>query len=149
MKPLTLGLLSIFLIVSTGVAQECINPKSEDCPHEPRFEMMRKFEMLDLTEEQREEIEDAEIGARKKIIPLKAEIELKMIDLENEMRADELNRTKIMKITEDISDLRLKIQQTKIDQRLKIHSILTPEQREQLQRPMHKTHERRLKFREE
>jgi len=150
MKPFTLGLLSIFMIVSTGVAQKCINPMSESYPREPRFEMAKKFEMLDLTKEQREEIENARVEMRKKIIPLRAEIELKQIDLENEMRADEPNRTKIMKITEEISNLKLKIQQTRIDQMLKTHSILTPDQREQLQRPIHKIIKKReVKFRED
>ncbi|UCG92436.1 MAG: periplasmic heavy metal sensor [candidate division WOR-3 bacterium] len=151
MKQLIFGLLAIFMTLSTGIAQEREESAVADCPPHHRREKVERFEMLDLTEEQREKIEDAEIEARKKIIPLKAEIEMKAIDLEKEMKADNPNRSKIMKLTEEISNLRLKIQQTRIDVRLKVHALFTPEQREQLRghkmfghRPMHKFFKKRM-----
>lgn len=151
MKQLILGLCVIFMAPSTGIAQECEGRASADCPPHQRCEKVERFQMLDLTEEQRAEIEDAEIEARKKIIPLKAEIEMKKIDLEKEMKADKPNRSRIMKLTEEISSLKLRIQQTRIDVRLKVHALLTPEQMEQLRghkmfghRPHHKFFKKRM-----
>lgn len=151
MRQLILGLFVIFMTLSTGIAQEWKEPTSADRPHQQRGEKVKRFEMLDLTKEQRQEIGNARIEARKKIIPLKAEIELKEIDLEKEMRADKPNRSKIMKLTEEISSLRLKIQQTRIDEKLKVHALLTPEQREQLRghkmfghRPLQKFFKKRV-----
>ena len=42
-----------------------------------------------------------------------------------------------MKITKEISNLELKMKQTKIDQKLKVHALLTAEQREQMKKMHH------------
>ncbi len=103
--------------------------------HEMRGEM--GLEMLDLSAEQHDEIKAIKTETQKKIIPVKADIELKQIDLRNAMDVDDPNRNKIMQLTKEISDLKLKIKQTKIDQKLRIHAMLTPEQREQMKSMHH------------
>lgn len=95
------------------------------------------LEMMDLSEEQKEDIKALNTEMQKIIIPIKADIELKEIDLRDEMNADEPNRDKIMKLAKEISDLELKIKQTQIDQKLKVHALLTPEQREQMKKMHH------------
>ncbi|HEC79531.1 MAG TPA: periplasmic heavy metal sensor [candidate division WOR-3 bacterium] len=127
----------LFIVVSLGFAQEgCRNFPPGQPPHGHRMMPEMRLEMLDLTASQRDEIEAARLEAQKKIIPLKAEIELKRLDLEKEMRADTPNRSKIMKLTEEINKIELKIKQTKLDEMLKIRSVLTPEQREELKKPL-------------
>jgi Spy/CpxP family protein refolding chaperone len=144
MKYLALIIAAWLMIASTTFAQE----PWEDCPgkgHPCRQEYARGMEMLDLTDEQQEAISDARVEAKKKIIPLKAEIGLKRIDLEQEMKKDELNRAKIMKKLKEINDLELKIKQAEVDARIKIHSLLTPEQREKLKKPLHQIRKKILK----
>ncbi|MCK4453694.1 periplasmic heavy metal sensor [candidate division WOR-3 bacterium] len=138
MKKIFLLLTALFIITSLGYAQECHGTGRADHPHKHKMHQKMKFEMLNLSNEQRDAIENASFETRKKIIPLRSEIELKRLDLEKEMKADEPNRSKIMKTMKEISDLDLKIKQTEMDQRLHIHSMLTPEQKEQLKKPLHK-----------
>lgn len=107
------------------------------CPQMKEMHGGMKLEMLDLSAEQKEHIKAIKTETQKKIIPVKADIELKQIDLRNEMSADNPNRDRIMKITKEISDLELKIKQTKIDQKLKAHALLTAEQREQMKKMHH------------
>lgn len=95
------------------------------------------LEMLDLSAAQHDEIKALKTETHKRIIPMKAEIELKQIDVRNAMDADNPDRNKIMQLTKEISDLELKIKQAKIDQKLKVHATLTPEQREQMKSMHH------------
>lgn len=146
MKKILPILIPLFVISSFGYAQGCPGHGHDpvDHPHKHKIAQKMRFEMLNLNDEQREAIEDARFEARKKIIPLKSEVELKRLDLEKEMKTDEPNRSKIMKIMKEISDLELKIKQTGVDERLKIHSILTPEQREQLKKPLRKVIQKKI-----
>lgn len=137
MKTILLGLVLFFMILSTGHAQQYQPTMPSGQHHRHKFQMHKKFQMLDLSNEQREIIDVVKDEAKTKIIPIKADIQLKRINLKNEMKADEPNREKIMEITEEINDLQLQIKQTVIDEKLKIHSILTSEQRKQLKLSMY------------
>jgi len=128
-------LITLFTLSSMGLAQDVDRPERPDFPQKHKMAQQMRLEMLDLSDEQREAIEDTKFDAQKKIIPLRADIELRRLDLHKEMQSDDPNRNKIMKIVKEISDLELKIKQTEINKRLDIHSILTPEQREELKRP--------------
>ena len=144
MRKKLLVLIGLLIIISYGFAQEF------DCPGHGGLEgkhqagHMKKLEMLDLSPEQREEIETSRYEVEKKVIPLRAEIQLKHLDMQKEMQADNPNRSKLMNLTGQISNLQLKIKQLMLDQKLKIHSILTPEQREQIHKPMGKRIEKKI-----
>ncbi|MGB3340714.1 MAG: periplasmic heavy metal sensor [bacterium] len=125
-------LLGLLVLVSYGFAQEFHTQKKFQQEMMQDKEPMMRMQMLDLSDEQRGEIENSKYELEKKTIQLRADIQLKHLDLQREMKADNLNRSKLMNLTQDISNLELKIKQLKIDQKLKIHSILTPEQRLQL-----------------
>jgi Spy/CpxP family protein refolding chaperone len=144
MKKLIPIIVALFILMPAVYAQEFRGPEGREHGHQQKMAQKMRFEMLDLSEEQREEIHTLRISTKKKIIPLKADIELKRIDLENEMRVDQPNRNKVMKLIKEISDLELKIKQTQVDQKLKINSILTSEQREQLKRPMRKVIKKKI-----
>jgi len=132
-------IIAFLSLVATGYAQEGDPLKPPEPPCCPKMQMMMdKLEMLGLNPEQLKQIEAVRMAMRKDIIPLKAELEMKQIDLETEMKAEKPERDKIMKLLKEISDLELKIKQINIDEKLKIHSILTPEQREKMRMPMHK-----------
>ena len=118
MKAIFLGLLSFFVIISTGYAQECETEILVERPGMHKLHLEKRFELLDLSIEQREKVDAIKDETKKKIIPLRAEIALKRIDLENEMEEAEPNRSRLMKLTKEISDLQLKIKQTKIDEKL-------------------------------
>lgn len=149
MKYVPMMLIALSLL---GFSQDHNMPCQGDFHKKHGMAEKMKFEMLDLTAEQREAIENIHKETKRKIIPLKADIELKQLDLESAMKADEPSRSKIMGLIEDINDLELKIKQTHVDAKLKVHSILTPEQREQMKNPMHQGMKKKViikKFSEE
>lgn len=107
------------------------------CKHEGG-EMGHALMMLDLSEAQTEQIEQIEMKAEKNMIAVRADIDIKTLDLEKEMMEENPNRAKIMQIVKDIHGLELKIKQAWVDQHLQIHALLTPEQRAQMKGAMHK-----------
>ncbi|MEO0129608.1 MAG: periplasmic heavy metal sensor, partial [candidate division WOR-3 bacterium] len=88
--------------------------------------------------EQKAKIEEVRIETRKDIIPIKSQIELKQIDLHKEMKADNPNKDKILKLSQEIHNLEWQIKKLHIEEKLKIHSLLTPEQRAKLKIPKKK-----------
>jgi len=139
-KAIPLALATIVFVSAAYAQGPCTGCKDKEemgpgMMHEMRGEM--GFEMLDLSAEQRDGMKAIKTETQKKIVPMKAEIELKQIDLRNAMDVDNPNRNRIMQLTKEISDLQLKIKQAKIDQKLKVHAMLTPEQREQMKSMHH------------
>lgn len=127
----TVLFFTLTLAGAQGHGEHCGTEKG----HGKGYAMKAKFELLDLSTEQRETINAIRVDTEKEIIRLKADIELKRIDLEQEFKADEPNRTRIMKLLEDITDVQLTVKKARADAHLKIHGILTPEQREELKAP--------------
>lgn len=140
-KVIPIALAAVVFISAAYAQGQCMMQSQHKeemcCPQMKEMHGGMQLEMLDLSAEQKEDMKALKTETQKKIIPIKADIELKQIDLHNEMSADNPNRDKIMKITKEISDLELKIKQTKIDQKLKVHALLTPEQREQMKKMHH------------
>ena len=130
--------LILSLILLTGL----IGYAQEMCPmHRQGPREMKQFppELLDdLSPEQKAKIDETRIEMRKNIIPIKAQIELKQIDLHKEMEADNPNKDRILKLSQEIHELEWQIKKLNIEERLKLHSILTPEQREKLKMPRKK-----------
>ena len=125
-------IIGLFIIMSFGFAQE--SQCSGQCQQKAMSgkEPMMKMQMLELTNEQREKIENSKYELEKKTIQLRADIQLKHLDLQKEMKAENPDRNKLMKLTKDISDIELKTKQLMLDHKLKVHSLLTPEQRKQM-----------------
>ncbi|MEO0094807.1 MAG: Spy/CpxP family protein refolding chaperone [candidate division WOR-3 bacterium] len=132
MKNLT---LCLSLVLFTGL----IGYSQDMCPMHrqgPRDMEPCPPELLDdLTPEQKAKIEDIRIETRKNTIPIKSQIELKQIDIHKEIKADNPNKDRILKLSQEIHELEWQIKKLHIEERLKIHSILTPEQREKLKMP--------------
>jgi Spy/CpxP family protein refolding chaperone len=128
-------LLAITLSVGYGAKHEGRGMMC--CPHKA-WEMGHGLMMMDLSEDQMEKVEKIKMDTEKNVISIKADIDIKQLDLEKEMMAENPDRDKIMKIVKDIHALELKIKQTRIDQHLQIQGLLTPEQRAQMKDPMQK-----------
>lgn len=100
-----------------------------------RGEIRTHLKDLNLSQEQRDKIEASATQVQKQIIPIRAEIELRQVDLRTEMKADKPNEQKILALSREIHDLEYKIKELKLKERLLVHSILTPEQRDKLRAP--------------
>ncbi len=90
------------------------------------YQMM--CEELDLTDKQKEQMEDLHIKNRKKMITAKANLELLEIDKRSAMRNKDFKQAKA--VTKEISKMKQNIAISRIDQQEERWNILTPEQQE-------------------
>ncbi len=91
---------------------------------------------LGLTEEQHKQFDDLKMKHIKEVMPLKTELQIKQMELGALWRADELDAKKIIAKVKEISGLREKLQVAKVEHRLNMYKVLTPEQRKQARRFM-------------
>jgi len=91
--------------------------------------MPRMERMLNLSEDQISKISDYRLQLKKEILPLRSELFQKRNELKLLITADNPNQGKIKNTLEAISKLRLKMQQKRVDQMLKIRSLLTADQK--------------------
>jgi Spy/CpxP family protein refolding chaperone len=87
---------------------------------------------LGLTEPQRQQMRALHTEARKAGIRARADLQLKRLELEELLEADEPNQAAIDKTIGELNDLRATAFKRRIDQRLAFHRLLTPEQRGKL-----------------
>ena len=128
-----LSLIFILALVSLGYGQRIHNVQ-----YRHKLELKKRFALLNLSNEQKNQIRATITETKLAIKPVKTDIKLKRVQLDNEMRAEQPDQAKIMALTKEISDLQLKIRQAKVDGKLKILSALTPVQEEQLNLPFTK-----------
>lgn len=97
------------------------------------------FEELDLSKEQIEKIEQIKIKYRKMNIDLDAEKEKLQIDKHQAMQ--DLNFSEAKNIIKKVSDVRLKVQNARIDEMAEITKLLSKDQVEKF-RELHSAHGR-------
>jgi len=138
MKRLLPATIFSMLIVCTLAFSQSPHPRQgrPDQPPRPRAELREKLQLLDLTAEQRESMETMRVELQKKIIPIRAQIELKQLDMHTAMKADKPSEAAILKIACEIHDLEFQIKELEIKQKLSFHALLTAEQREKMREPM-------------
>ena len=130
-------IFSMLIVLTLAFSQGHRPPQARpDQPPRPREALREKLQLLDLTAEQREKIETMRLELQKKIIPIRAQIELKQLDMRSAMKADKPGEAAILKIVREIHDLEFQIKELEIKQKLAFHALLTPEQREKMREPM-------------
>ncbi len=91
-----------------------------------------RLEALDLTEEQQEQIESLNLDLQKELISMRADLELKNVELRALLNEDVLNENAIISKIEEIGELETKIEITNVKNQLAIRDLLTPEQLDEL-----------------
>lgn len=128
----------------------------DDPPGSQRARMFARhqggmMEDLGLTEEQQEELRALHNQGRKAGIRSHADAQIKRMELEELLEADEPNQVAIDKTIRELNDLRGAALKRHIDQRLAFRGLLTPEQRSTFkklhrQRGMMFRHQMRQRF---
>lgn len=96
----------------------------------PRLE--RLAERLDLTEEQKEKIEGIHERGRAEMQELRKELMRAKHALRGEFLEDEPNAGDLKALTKKIGDLKTRMELMRLDHRLAVRDLLTPEQREEM-----------------
>jgi Spy/CpxP family protein refolding chaperone len=95
----------------------------------PRGGCMNMADNLELTKDQRKQLEDLNVNFRKEIIPMRAQLQVLKIDLQQLIRNDAKQMEIDAKI-DQIGKLRTDLQKKAVGQRMAMRALLTPEQRE-------------------
>ncbi|HOX26043.1 MAG TPA: Spy/CpxP family protein refolding chaperone [Candidatus Krumholzibacteria bacterium] len=88
-------------------------------------------EALDLTDEQKAAIEELHEKARAERAELRKQIARTRHELQGEWLEDEPDEGRVLELTEDLGELRTRLQVLRVKTRLAVHAQLTPEQRDQ------------------
>jgi Spy/CpxP family protein refolding chaperone len=91
----------------------------------------RMAEKLNLTDQQKLDMQKLRIEMQRKNTPLQSQIRLARLEIQQLMLADKPDRAKLEKWMRDISDLQLQIKLNGLDHMFAMKNVLTPEQQKQ------------------
>jgi Spy/CpxP family protein refolding chaperone len=89
---------------------------------------------LELTKDQRKQLETIRVNFRKEMIPMRAQLQVLNIDLQQLIRSDAKQMEIDAKI-DQIGKLRTELQKKNVGHRIAMRTILTPDQREKMDNP--------------
>jgi Spy/CpxP family protein refolding chaperone len=87
-----------------------------------------------LTEDQQKKVQALDLETEKAILPVRAQIEVKTAELKSLALSENPDKSAIDKKVEDIGTLRTQIMKKKIQNKLAVRAILTPDQRVEFDR---------------
>lgn len=87
---------------------------------------------LGLTEEQKEKVQSIRSAAEKEKIKVHAELQIKQIDLQEELEKKNVSEKKVDKLIDEIAQLNKKMLESRIKTMLALKKVLTPQQQEKL-----------------
>lgn len=120
-KSLMIVLASSLLLGGSVFAQNQRGPGKEN-----------HMQPLELTVEQREQIEDLRFDQQENMIDIRAKLEKQELELRKLERANSPNQKKIHAQIDKLGATRTEMAKLKADHRLAVHELLNEEQREQL-----------------
>ncbi len=90
------------------------------------------MEALELSAEQRTKLEGLNLERSKKMAQLRADLKVARLDLRAAMRQDNPDPAEVKARVASVNNARSLILESKVNHRLKVNSVLTPEQRTRL-----------------
>lgn len=121
MKTLTAVLIvTAVALAGTALAQEAKPPAAE--------------RPMALTKEQHDQIDKLRLDHLKEMMPLETDLKVKELELGALWRADELNAKAIVAKVKEISSARGQLELARVNHRLAMYKVFTPEQRQMAQR---------------
>lgn len=87
-------------------------------------------EKLNLTDSQKDKIEELRINHQKKMIDLKANLEKKKVELRALRNSDKLNRGELLKLTKEISDIKNSMAVEMANHQMDIYELLDNNQKQ-------------------
>ena len=87
---------------------------------------------LNLTDQQAERLHQISVDSRKSSVKTRADLELRSIELDELLRADNPDHDAVMKKVQEVSELRGQMMKQHMETLLTARSVLTPEQQKKL-----------------
>lgn len=96
------------------------------------FDQGRVIDNLNLTSEQEDNINDLRYEHQMQATELHSKLAQNRLKLEKLFDEDNIDQSAVMNIVEENNSIHNQLSKNRMEMRLKIHSILTPEQRDEL-----------------
>ena len=122
---------ALMFAASAALAQEKCEKTTKPCE---KMAMRGSPWMPGLTEDQQKKVQAFDLETEKALIPVKAQIEVKAAELKGLALAENPDKGAIDKKIEEIGALRTQIMKKKIQNKLAVRALLTPDQRVQFDR---------------
>ncbi len=131
MKRTNLVFAVVLVLVFSGMllAQPGMRGPMDGPPEQGLMPHLEK--MLDLSDEQAAQIADLRLQMAKEMLPLRSDMVQQQNELKLLITADKPDQTKINKTIGAISDIRQQMQEKRVNQILKVRSLLTVDQKKQ------------------
>ncbi|MFA5928712.1 MAG: periplasmic heavy metal sensor [Candidatus Margulisiibacteriota bacterium] len=100
----------------------------------PDSQMRQKmFKEMGLTKEQVKASEEIRLDSEKKMIGLRGKVQEKNLDMRAEMRKEPVDEAKIDTLINEIGLIKTELERLRVHNMIKLHKLLTPEQKSKLQ----------------
>ncbi len=131
--------MSLFLPALFGlILQTSLAQAKEPGPEPGKF-----LHELNFTPQQHKQMAELKLAEKKLVAPAKAELSIKKSELKILWMSDTPNRKELLAKQDEIAALHKKIQEAKVDFRLGMLKILTPEQQKRVREMMFMRHLRK------
>jgi Spy/CpxP family protein refolding chaperone len=126
----------VFMLMAAGILVAGMAMAQQQPPGGPPVQVREGHQLnvtvtdskLNLTPEQKTQIEKLRIEMQQKNIPLESKIRLARLEIEQVMLSEKPDKAKIAKQMKEISDLQLQVKLNALDHRFAVRGLLTPEQ---------------------
>lgn len=131
LKKMTAAMMLLLAMTAAAFSQP-MGPGGPGGPGQEKDLPPMLIKKLGLTEEQKEKVQSIRSGAEKEKIRVQAELQIKQIDLQEELEKKTVSEKKVDKLIDDIAQLQKKMLENKIKTMLALKKVLTPQQQEKL-----------------
>ncbi|MBO6587303.1 MAG: Spy/CpxP family protein refolding chaperone [Gracilimonas sp.] len=137
-KSFAITALLLSLSVSAIGQQRFKNPDRDRGERVERFQQKRNAQgqqhqrvmaMLDLSDEQKEQIQGIHLNGQKEMLPLKTQLQEAHAKLRTLTVANEYDETEVQEVISEISDLNKTMLTNRVEHRQQIRELLTDDQR--------------------
>ena len=132
LKTLVVGFLLIGIMEAT-IAQQRGNPDMKKERIERIYDRWQNIDrmakLMDLSDQQKEQIQETMLATRQKLLPLQNQMGEQMARLRTLRTSDEVDMEAINAVTEDLGDIRVEMMKKRLASEQKIRALLTEEQR--------------------
>ena len=126
--------IATLLVFGLAALEASAHPKGGKRHHGKAWktEFRDRMAELNLSENQKERIAEVRESHQRERIQTQADLRLARLELRKLMRAEDPNQDAIDDQIDRMSSIRAEMMKSRVDQRLEVREILTPEQRNQL-----------------
>ncbi len=123
-----LSIISGLVVALVLAAAVTFYPQKVDQPRGPRFQA-KMFEKLNLTDEQKDKIEQLGIEHQKVMIDLRADMQKKHLAMKELMRKGNYSRDDFMNMVNEMNAARDKIAAARANHRMDVYELLNDQQK--------------------